>query len=148
MSSLQKKRQENWKKGISNSRKEKCKNIEERIRLKEIGRKGGFGVKGYTLNGTYFQSSLEKACFELLENSHINFVTHKNLPDSAKECDIFFPDLNIWVELDGIDRESKKKWLGKEYENWENKIAEYRRKNLNFRIFLSFEIKRIFPTHF
>lgn len=124
---------------ISVSKKLQCEDINERIRLKNIGRKGGFGKKGYTNNGIYYQSSFEKKCFEFLEDNNIFFEPHKNLPNSSKICDIYLPNIDIWIELDGINREKKKEWLGKDYDYWLNKLNEYNTKKLNFKVFYNYK---------
>jgi len=123
---------------LSISAKNRCEDINERIRLREIGRKGGFGKSGYTINGIYYQSTFEKKCFEFLEENKIEFEPHKSLPDSSKICDIYFSDKNIWIELDGINREKRKKWLSKEYNYWLDKLNEYKEKKLDFKIFYNY----------
>lgn len=127
------------RKKISDKVLEKCKDINERIRLREIGRKGGFGKKGFTEMGTRYESSFEKKCFEFLENNNINFIPHKSLPNSSKVSDIYLPDKELWVELDGINREKRKKYLGKDYEYWLDKLEQYKNKELNFKIFYTYE---------
>lgn len=113
---------------------DKCKSLDEKIRLREIGRKGGFGKKGYTKGGIYYQSSIEKVCFEWLENNKISFEPHKNIPNSSKVSDIYLLDIDYWIEIDGIDREKRKKWIGKDYEYWLEKLKIYKREKLNLKI--------------
>lgn len=110
----------------------------EKIRLREIGKKGGFGKKGYTKNGVYYQSTFEKKVFEYLDEKNIIFIPHKNIPNSAKISDVYLPTLDLWIELDGIDRDKKKKWIGKDYDYWLEKIEIYKREKLNFKIIKSF----------
>jgi len=117
----------------------KCKDINERIRLREIGRKGGFGKKGYTDKGTRYDSSFEKRCFEFLENNNIIFIPHKSLPESSKISDIYLPEKDLWVELDGINREQRKKYLGKDYDYWLDKLKQYKEKGLKYEIFYTYE---------
>ena len=134
------------KEKLSIAGKKRCQNIEERQRLKEIGRKGGFGNKGY-INGIYYHSNLEKQCFEYLLQLNIKFEAHKSLPESSKDSDIYLLDSNIWIELDGINREKKKKWLGNDYLYWQDKIKQYSDKKLNLKIFYSFdEFKEFLQT--
>jgi hypothetical protein len=130
---------EETRKKISDSVLKKCENIEERIRLREIGRMGGFGKKGYTDNGIYYQSLLEKNCFEYLENNKIIFEPHKSLPDSSKMSDIYLPDIDLWIELDGINREKKKKYLGKSYDYWIEKLKQYEDKKFSYKIFYDYK---------
>lgn len=118
--------------------KDRCSSLEEKERMKLIGRKGGYGKKGYTTSGIYYQSTLEEKCFNLLTSRNIKFEAHKNLPISAKETDIYLTDKDIWIELDGIDREYRKKYLGDNYQRWLDKIAEYKDKNLKMLIFKKF----------
>lgn len=122
-----------YRQQVSDRQVIRCGDINERLRLKEIGRKGGFGTKGYTDGGTYYQSILEKKAFEFLEESAIIFEAHKGLPDSSKVSDIFIN--GVWVELDGIDREKKKKWIGKDYQYWLEKLEEYKSKGLPVVVF-------------
>jgi len=134
----------NWKndkyrKTLTSSIKNRCKNINERIRLKEIGRFGGFGTKGYTIGGTYFESNFEKKCFEFLENKKVPFVPHKQIPNSSKVSDLYLPNEDLWIELDGINREQRKKWLGKNYQNWTEKIELYEKEKLNMKIYVDFK---------
>ena len=119
--------------------KKRCENIEERLRLRDIGRKGGFGKKGYTESGIFYQSGLEKLCFEYLESLELIFETHKYLPNSSKISDVFIPELNLWIEIDGINREKRKEWLKENYTYWLEKIDEYRDKNLNLLIDISLD---------
>ena len=127
------------RKKLSNFRLEKCKDINERIRLREIGRKGGFGKKGHTEKGTRYDSCFEKECFEYLEKLNINFIPHKSLPESSKMCDIYLPDKDIWIELDGVNREKRKKYLLVDYEYWLDKLNQYKEKGLKYEIFYSYE---------
>ena len=124
---------------ISKKLKSRYDNIEERNRLREIGRYGGFGTKGKTINGTYYSSIFEKKSFDLLENNKIKFIPHKNIPDSSKVSDIYLIDIDTWIELDGINRELKKKYLGKNYQYWKEKLKLYKDKNFNLEIFLKYE---------
>ena len=110
----------------------RCSTLEERKRLRDIGRMGGFGKKGYTKDGTRYQSKLEKSCFEFLEENNIKFVPHKYLPNSSKVSDCYLPEKDLWVEIDGIDREKRKKWLGKDYEYWCNKLTLYNTLKLKY----------------
>lgn len=120
-------------------RKEQCKNIEERNRLREIGRKGGFGKKGITKGGTRYESSIEKQCFEYLEENKIEFEPHKNIPTTSKVSDVYLPDTNLWIEIDGINREKKKQWLGKDYLYWKEKLSLYEELCLNLKVVNTFE---------
>ena len=124
---------------LSKKGKERCDSLEERNRLREIGRKGGFGKKGYTENGQYYQSSFEQKCFEYLEKLNIVFEAHKNLPNSSKISDIYLPKQDLWIELDGIDREKRKKYLGKSYEYWLEKLNLYKSNKLDYIIVYTFD---------
>lgn len=123
---------------LSNSLKKAYSDIDARNRLKEIGRLGGFGKKGKTKNGISYSSLLERECFELLENLKINFEAHKNIPKSAKETDIYLVDYDIWIELDGINREKRKKWLGQNYQYWIEKLELYASLKLKLKIVYTF----------
>jgi len=46
---------------------------------------------------------------------------------------------NLWIELDEINREKRKKYLGKDYEYWLDKLDQYEKLDLNYKIFYSFE---------
>lgn len=116
----------------------RCNNINERLRLKEIGRKGGFGKKGYTSNGVYYESNLEKKCFEFLDENEIKYIPHKSIPNTSKCSDIFLNDFDIWIELDGIDREKRKKWLGENYIYWLEKLEIYKKEGLTLRVIKSY----------
>ncbi len=130
---------------ISKNSKKRCSSIEEKKRMRDIGRKGGFGKKGYTKNGVYFQSSIEKKCFEFLEENKIKFTPHKNIPNSSKVSDVYLDILDLWVEIDGIDREKRSKWLKEEYKYWQSKMEIYKKENLNLIIVKNFdEFKKIF----
>lgn len=111
----------------------------ERDRLRDIGRIGGFGTKGETKQGTKYQSKLERDCFEYLELKRIKFEPHKRIPNSSKISDIYIISLNLWIEIDGIDREKRKKWLGKNYEYWLDKLKIYNKEKLNFKIVKTLE---------
>lgn len=124
---------------ISNIFKEKCKNIVERERLKNIGRKGGFGKKGFTENNIRYESLFEKECFEYLDSLNINYIPHKNIPNSSKVSDLYFTDLDIYIELDGINREKRKHYLKENYDYWLNKLKIYKNNNLQYLIFYSFK---------
>ena len=122
---------------LSISSKNRCSSLGEKIRMREIGRNGGFGSRGYTQNGNYYQSNLEKECFEYLESKNILFIPHKNIPNSAKISDLYFPNIDLWIEIDGINREKRKKWLKKNYEYWLEKLDLYKSQNLNYSIIYS-----------
>jgi hypothetical protein len=143
----EKKHTEEQKRKISVSRKINCENIEERKRLRDIGRKGGFGKKGFTNNGTYYASNLEKKCFEFLEENNIIFEAHKEIPNSSKVSDIYLVKKDLWIELDGIDRERRKKSLGKSYEYWLEKLRLYEDTHLKYKICYNLEeFKKIIET--
>jgi hypothetical protein len=131
---------EEYRKKVSMKTKERCSSTEERKRLRDIGRKGGFGKKGITKNGNRYESILEKKCFELLEELEIKFTPHKPIPNSAKISDVYIHKLDLWIEIDGINREKRKSWLGKDYEYWKEKIEIYKRENLNFTVVTSFDL--------
>jgi len=118
--------------------KKKCSTIEERKRLRNIGRKGGFGKRGITNGGTKYESLFEKEFFELLEDNEINFEAHKNIPNSSKVSDLYLTEIDTWIEIDGIDREKRKKWLGKNYDYWISKLKIYETQKLNLKIFKEF----------
>lgn len=119
--------------------RERCSSEKERKRLRDIGRKGGFGKKGITKNGNRYESNLEKKCFELLEELKIDFVPHKQIPNSSKISDVYINHLDLWIEIDGIDREKRKEWLGNDYKYWKEKIGIYKKENLKFVIVTSFD---------
>jgi hypothetical protein len=122
------------RKQMSIRRKKACESIEERNHMKFIGRKGGFGKKGYTQNGTYYMSNFEKQCFEYLEQNNIKFEPHKNIPNSSKVSDIYLIEKDLWIELDGINREALKQWLGINYERWIEKLNIYHKNKLKYKI--------------
>lgn len=124
---------------LSKARKKVCESLDERMRLRDIGRKGGFGKKGYTEGGTRYESSLEKKCYEWLEKRKVQFEPHKQIPSSSKVSDVYFKKENVWVELDGIDREKRKEWLGKQYKYWRAKIDLYESLELKYEVIKSFD---------
>jgi hypothetical protein len=115
----------------------KCSTLEEKKRLRKIGRKGGFGNSGTTKGGTRYESNLEKECFEWLEKQDIDFEPHKNLPNSSKVSDIYFPKEKLWIEIDGINREKKKEWLETQYKYWKVKLEQYEERNLKLEVIKS-----------
>ena len=136
---------EESRKKISEHSKKRCSTIKGRKRMRDIGRKGGFGKKGYTKGGTYYQSSIEQKCFEFLEENEVKFVPHKNIPNSSKVSDVYLEDKELWVEIDGIDREKRSKWLKDEYKYWKAKLGIYKREKLNLKIVKNLkEFKEIF----
>lgn len=124
---------------MSASAKQRCSALDERVRLKKIGRFGGFGKKGKTRSGIRYESKLELACFELLESLGIEFIPHRRLPDSARSSDLYIPKLDLWIELDGINREAKKQYLGPNYQRWLQKLQEYKEKKLRCKVIYSVE---------
>jgi hypothetical protein len=128
-----------YRNNITEINRKRCSGKMERQRLRDIGRKGGFGTKGYTFGGTFYQSKVEKLIFEWLETNNIKFTPHKSIPNSSKISDIWFEDKNLWIEIDGINREKRKKWLGKDYEYWKDKLDIYKRENLKYKIVYSLE---------
>lgn len=128
-----------YRKNITEKNKKRCIDINERNRMRDIGRKGGFGKKGTTKGGTRYDSNLEKICFEYLESKNVKFEAHKNIPNSSKISDMYLTEHDIWVELDGINREKRKDWLGKDYEYWLEKINLYKRESLDMRIAYNLE---------
>lgn len=76
-------------------------------------------------NGKLLKEKLK----ELRENVIVSDETKKKLSElGIEKC----------KNLD-INREKKKKYLGKDYEYWLDKIQQYKDKNLNFIIFYNFE---------
>ena len=128
-----------YKEYMSKLTKKRCETLEERKRLRDIGRKGGFGNKGYTKGGTHHHSNLEKKCFEFLEENKIKFLPHKNIPNSSKVSDVYLIDKDLWVEIDGIDRDKRRKWIGKDYDYWLEKLEIYKKNNLNFKVVKNFK---------
>jgi len=51
------------KEKYSEMAKKRCSTLEEKNRMREIGRKGGFGTKGYLKSGIRYESLFEKKCF-------------------------------------------------------------------------------------
>jgi arsenate reductase-like glutaredoxin family protein len=121
-------------KNLSIALSEVYKDPQKRERLKQIGRKGGFGKKGFTNQGTRYESQFEKECFEWLEENKIPFEAHKSIPNSSKVSDIYLAERNLWIELDGINREKRKKWLKKDYQYWLEKLEIYKNNNLIYEI--------------
>lgn len=130
-----------YKEKISKIVTARVASIDERNRLGEIGKKGGFGKKGYTKKGTYFQSALEEKCFCFLEDSNIVFDPHRRIPGSSKISDIYLNDFDIWIELDGMNRDRIKKYplFKKAYEEWINKMKLYEERKLNLYIIKKYE---------
>jgi hypothetical protein len=128
-----------FKDKLSKSLKEHYKDPTNRNRMRDIGRKGGFGTRGYTKGGIHFQSTFEKKCFELLEDLKVDFIPHKNIPNSSKISDIYLVESDLWIELDGIDREARKEWLGVNYKYWLDKLQIYKDNNLNMKIFKKYD---------
>lgn len=127
------------KKKISKVSSKRCSTIEGRKRMRDIGRKGGFGTKGKLSNGIRYESLLEKECFKWLVKNDIKFEPHKHIPNSSKVSDIYFPDLDLWIEIDGINREKRKKWLGDDYTYWINKLEIYETNGLKYEICYNLE---------
>jgi len=109
------------------------KDPEKRKRLRDIGRKGGFGKKGY-INNVYFSSSIEESCFKFLMENNIDFEPHKNIPDSSYITDVYLIKYDLWIEIDGINRTKLKsqKFLGKRYDSWLLKLLHYKKTNLDY----------------
>lgn len=128
-----------YRKNITEQNIKRCSIEEERNRLRNIGKKGGFGKKGYTNKGIYYQSTNEKQIYEWLDKNNIIYEPHKNLPNCSKISDLYIPQINYWIEIDGINREKNKKWLKKDYKYWVDKLNEYRKNDLNLLIVLSFK---------
>jgi len=117
--------------------KKRCSTLEERKRLRDIGRKGGFGKRGITKGGTRYESLVEKEIFEYLEDNNILFEPHKNIPNSSKVSDVYLIKEDLWIEIDGINREKRKKWLGKNYGYWLEKLELYDKLDLKYKIVYS-----------
>lgn len=124
---------------ISEKLQKHYSNKENRKRLKEIGRKGGFGKKGYTDKGIRYESTFEKSVFDYLDSNSIKYQPHKDIPNSTKVSDLYLPSLDLWVELDGINREKKKKWIGEDYNYWLEKIKIYEVQNLKYKVVYNLE---------
>jgi len=127
------------RKKLSDSSKKRNGTLEGRKRMRDIGRKGGFGKKGLTSGGNRFESTIEKKCFEFLEENKIPFTPHKQILNTSKVSDVYFEGKDLWVEIDGINREKRKKWLENNYKYWMNKIQIYEDNKLNYKIVTSFE---------
>jgi len=75
--------------------------------------------------------------FEFLENLDIDFISHRSIPNTSKVSDLYLPLLDLWIELDGINRERKKKWLGSDYDYWISKLKLYDIQKFKYKIFYS-----------
>lgn len=140
---------ENYRNNITNKTRTRCSSPEEKKRLRDIGRKGGFGNKGELENGIKYSSNFEKECFEFLIENNIEFTPHKNIPNSSKISDIYFKNIDLYIELDGINREKKNKWLKDEYKYWLDKLEIYKKQKLNYKILYNFkEFKNFILTEF
>ena len=133
-SSLAKWRNEDYRSFMTLRIQERCSSDSEKERLRDIGRKGGFGNKGELQNGIKYSSNFEKECFEFLIENNIKFTPHKNIPNSSKVSDIYFEEKDLYIELDGINREKRQKWLEGEYKYWLDKLEIYKNNNLNYKI--------------
>lgn len=131
-------RNESSSKKISKAQKELAKDLSRRLFLKDIGRKGGFGEKGY-VSGIRYDSKFEKICFQFLIDHNIEFIPHKVLENSSKVSDLYLPKLNLYVELDGINREKRKYNLKSNYDRWLDKLSIYKSENLEYIIIYNFE---------
>ena len=80
-----------------------------------------------------------KEVFNFLEEKNEIFIPHKNIPNSSKISDIYLNKFDLWIELDGINREKKKEWLKKDYEYWKEKLDIYHKQKLNLKIVYSFK---------
>lgn len=71
---------------------------------------------------------------EFLENENIKFIPHKILPMSSTVCDIYLTDFDLYIELDGINREKRKMYKSykKYYDSWIEKINFYEKNKLNY----------------
>jgi len=123
-----------YREKLSFSMKKISESIEYKKRLRDIGRKGGFGKRGKTVNNTRYDSIIEKTCFEWLEENKIKFEAHKHIPNSSKISDIYLIEKDLWIEIDGINREKKKEWLGKDYNYWLDKLKIYEKQHLTYKI--------------
>lgn len=130
---------QNYRNKITKITKDRCNNNTEKNRLRDIGKKGGFGKKGFTKKGNYYQSNLEKKCFEFLEEENVNFTPHKNIPNSSKISDVYLIEKDLWIEIDGINRVKKQKWLKNQYTNWLDKLDLYMKLKIKFKIVYSFD---------
>jgi endogenous inhibitor of DNA gyrase (YacG/DUF329 family) len=137
-SAIARNKNSNHKNILSQRMAEAYSSEESRKRLRDIGRKGGFGTRGITSEGTRYESLFEKKSFEYLEKNHIPFEPHKPIPNSSKVSDIYLIDRDLWIELDGINREAKKKWLGTDYKYWKEKLKLYQKLGLRYQICLTF----------
>jgi hypothetical protein len=124
---------------VAEGNKKNFTSLQSRLRMRDIGRKGGFGNRCITQSGIKCDSQFERKAFELLEHFGINFEPHRALPESARLCDAFLPDHNIWIEMDGIHREKLKSLPLAEYPRWISKMEEYRSKNLKVEVFTSIQ---------
>lgn len=137
-------RKDNWtddeyRDNITSKIRKRCSKKVEKDRLRYIGRMGGFGKKGYTENGTRYESLFEKKCFDYLECKNIKFEPHKLIPNTSKVSDVYFNEKDLWVELDGINRDKRKKWLNENYTYWVEKLQLYKDMGLNIIIIKDYD---------
>lgn len=136
---------EEYREDMTKKIRKRCGTDEGRKRLRDIGRLGGFGTRCVTNGGVKCDSMFEKKCFELIEDLNIEFIPHKNIPNSSKVSDVYLVKDDLWIELDGIDREKRKKWLGENYTYWLNKLEIYEKEGLDLIIIKSLkELKEYF----
>jgi protein-arginine kinase activator protein McsA len=122
---------------MSKIQSQMAQSLERRLFLRDIGRiKGGcgFGKKGM-IEGIKYDSLFEMRCFKFLLDNKISFVPHKPVPNSSKISDVFLINHDIYVELDGLNREKRKEHRKKEYKNWLDKLRIYEEQKLNYMVF-------------
>lgn len=95
----------------------------------EILEKAGLKSKNqhFGLDLKYYASTAERDIADLFYKNYIPYEPHKRLCEHRKwECDFYLPQLNLWIEYDGLEERRK------EIEKYEEKLAFYKKYQFNY----------------
>jgi hypothetical protein len=83
------------------------------IKRPKFAKKKHYGYCGVASSGNKFWSLNEQDLEEWLTSHNINHIAHPRLGKSFKFADQYLPDLNLYLEIDGLRRTDDIDWNGK-----------------------------------
>jgi hypothetical protein len=90
----------------------------------EIYKNGCFGYCGICTDGHKFSSYNEQDVDEWLFHNNVKHIVHPKIENSKRLADQYLPDFDLYIEVDGLDREDDIDWGGK--------ISSYEQRGLKY----------------
>lgn len=98
-----------------------CKDCRKKL-INCSNTKHRFGYQGNCSDGHRFSSLNEQDYDEWLNEKGVKHIPQLRLKPTLRRCDFYLPDYNIYLEIDGLNKEDDIDWYGK--------LSDYEKLNL------------------